>query len=245
MTTLEAGTAVGIEYIPEESRAVAIHEAGHAAAGHVYLKGAESTRLSIRMRGGALGHHQALEKEERFSRFRERGVRAARLGARRDGGGAGVLRRELERRRRRRHERDRAGGVHGRRLGDGPAAVRDHATRGRDGGGSARAHPQALREDRHSDREPHGRRRAVRARTRSHPFSATATSARSSASSSGQAYVAAHNLILANRDAVEQIADVLAARRELFGDELLDLLDEAKLTIPDVDLSEESSWPTM
>ena len=71
MTTLEAGTAVGIEYIPEESRAVAIHEAGHAAAGHVYLKGAESTRLSIRMRGGALGHHQALEKEERFSRFRE------------------------------------------------------------------------------------------------------------------------------------------------------------------------------
>ncbi|HEU5206144.1 MAG TPA: AAA family ATPase, partial [Gaiellaceae bacterium] len=70
MTTLEAGTAVGVEYIPEESRAVAIHEAGHAAAGHVYLKGAESTRLSIRMRGGALGHHQALEKEERFSRFR-------------------------------------------------------------------------------------------------------------------------------------------------------------------------------
>src|SRR5919106_5965701 len=42
MTTLEAGTAVGVEYIPEESRAVAIHEAGHAAAGHVYLKGAES-----------------------------------------------------------------------------------------------------------------------------------------------------------------------------------------------------------
>ena len=70
MTTLEAGTAVGIEYIPDESRAVAIHEAGHAAAGHVYLKGAQSTRLSIRMRGGALGHHQALEKEERFSRFR-------------------------------------------------------------------------------------------------------------------------------------------------------------------------------
>jgi hypothetical protein len=61
----------------------------------------------------------------------------------------------------------------------------------------------------------------------------------------GQAYVAAHNLIVANRDAVEQIADVLSARRELFGDELLDLLEEAKLTIPEVDLSEESSWPTM
>ena len=69
MTTIEAGTAVGVDYIPEESRAVAIHEAGHAAAGHVWMKGAESTRLSIRMRGNSLGHHQALE-EERFGRFR-------------------------------------------------------------------------------------------------------------------------------------------------------------------------------
>jgi hypothetical protein len=61
----------------------------------------------------------------------------------------------------------------------------------------------------------------------------------------GQAYVAAHNLVLANREAVEHIADVLAARRELFGDELLELLDSSKLTVPEVDLSEESSWPTM
>jgi len=61
----------------------------------------------------------------------------------------------------------------------------------------------------------------------------------------GQAYVAAYNLIAANREAVEHIADVLNARRELFGDELLNLLDESKVTIPDVDLSEESSWPTM
>ena len=61
----------------------------------------------------------------------------------------------------------------------------------------------------------------------------------------GQAYVAAYNLIVANREAVEHIADVLNARRELFGDELLNLLDESKISIPDVDLSEEDSWPTM
>ena len=61
----------------------------------------------------------------------------------------------------------------------------------------------------------------------------------------GQAYVAAHNLVVANREAVEHIADVLNARRELFGDELLELLDSKKITIPEVDLSEESSWPTM
>ena len=34
------------------------------------MKGAESTRLSIRRRGSSLGHHQALEKEERFSSWR-------------------------------------------------------------------------------------------------------------------------------------------------------------------------------
>jgi hypothetical protein len=59
----------------------------------------------------------------------------------------------------------------------------------------------------------------------------------------GQAYVAAHNLVLANRDAVGHIADVLQARRELFGDELLELLDGSKLEIPQVDLADESAWP--
>ena len=34
MTTVESGTAINIEDIPEETRAVAIHEAGHAAAAH-------------------------------------------------------------------------------------------------------------------------------------------------------------------------------------------------------------------
>src|SRR6476469_7720449 len=70
MTTVESGTAVDIEYVPDETRAVAVHEAGHALAAHAYLKGAESTRLSIRRRGGSLGHHMALQKEERFSSWR-------------------------------------------------------------------------------------------------------------------------------------------------------------------------------
>src|SRR3954471_12150909 len=58
MTTIESGTAVGVNYIEEESAAVAIHEAGHAVASHVYMNDVLSTRLSIRMRGGSLGHHQ-------------------------------------------------------------------------------------------------------------------------------------------------------------------------------------------
>src|SRR4029079_6333254 len=67
MTTVESGTAINIEYVEDETRAVAIHEAGHAVASHAYMKGAESTRISIRKRGSSLGHHQALQKDERFS----------------------------------------------------------------------------------------------------------------------------------------------------------------------------------
>src|SRR5918994_2831687 len=39
MTSIESGTAIGVEYIASETKAVAIHEAGHAAAGHVFMKG--------------------------------------------------------------------------------------------------------------------------------------------------------------------------------------------------------------
>jgi ATP-dependent Zn protease len=70
LTTLEAGTAVGVEYEPDEALAVARHEAGHAAAAKIYRPEFESSRLSIKMRGSSLGHHQSFEKAERFSRWR-------------------------------------------------------------------------------------------------------------------------------------------------------------------------------
>ena len=244
MTTLEAGTAVGIEYIPEESRAVAIHEAGHAAAGHVYLKGAESTRLSIRMRGGALGHHQALEKEERFSRFRSEefarlvwalGAMAAErvfYGENSNGVGGDVMSVTAQA----------AYMVGASAMGPEPFAI-------------------TPRED---ETQEEARERILKRFEKiglgivnrtggGGPFSENPIGAVLGDQDKraivgqlvGQAYVAAYNLIVANRDAVDHIADVLAARRELFGDELLNLLDEAKITIPDVDLSEESSWPTM
>ena len=244
MTTLEAGTAVGIEYIPEESRAVAIHEAGHAAAGHVYLKGAESTRLSIRMRGGALGHHQALEKEERFSRFRSEefarlvwalGAMAAErvfYGENSNGVGGDVMSVTAQA----------AYMVGASAMGPEPFAV-------------------TPRED-ETDEEARERillrfekigLQIVNRTGGGGPFETDPIGAVLGDKDKraivgqlvGQAYVAAYNLVVHNRDAVEHIADVLNARRELFGDELLNLLDESKITIPDVDLSEESSWPTM
>jgi ATP-dependent Zn protease len=61
----------------------------------------------------------------------------------------------------------------------------------------------------------------------------------------GQAYMAAHHLVLANRDAVDRVADVLVDRRELHGDEVVRLLDAQALRVPEVDLLEENTWPKL
>jgi cell division protease FtsH len=244
MTTLEAGTAVGIEYIPEESRAVAIHEAGHAAAGHAYLKGSESTRLSIRMRGGALGHHQALEKEERFSRFRSEefarlvwalGAMAAErvfYGENSNGVGGDIQSVTAQA----------AYMVGASAMGPEPFAVTP-----RDGESEEEAQERIL------ERFQKIGLQIVNRTSGGGPFAENPIASVMSDQDKraivgqvvGQAYVAAYNLVVSNREPIEHIADVLAARRELFGDELLNLLDESKITIPTVDLSEEGSWPTM
>ncbi|MGE5272435.1 MAG: hypothetical protein ACM3QU_01510, partial [Verrucomicrobiota bacterium] len=244
MTTLEAGTAVGIEYVPEESRAVAIHEAGHAATGHVYLKGAESTRLSIRMRGGALGHHQALEKEERFSRFRSEefarlvwalGAMAAErvfYGENSNGVGGDVMSVTVQA----------AYMVGASAMGPQPFVIEPH-----EGETDEEARERIL------ERFEKIGVQIVNRTSGGGPFAenpvASVLGDRDKRAIAcqlvGQAYVAAYNLVLANREGVEHIADVLAARREIFGDELLALLEESKLELPQVDLSEESSWPTM
>jgi ATP-dependent Zn protease len=244
MTTLEAGTAVGVEYIPEESRAVAIHEAGHAAAGHAYLKGSESTRLSIRMRGGALGHHQALEKEERFSRFRSEefarlvwalGAMAAErvfYGENSNGVGGDI-------------QSVTAQAAY--MVGASAMGPEQFAVKPLEGETDEEAHERILKRF-----EKIGLQ-IVNRTSGGGPFSENPIASVLGDKDKraivgqvvGQAYVAAYNLVVANREAVEHIADVLNARRELFGDELLNLLDESKITIPEVDLSEESSWPTM
>jgi hypothetical protein len=61
----------------------------------------------------------------------------------------------------------------------------------------------------------------------------------------GQAYVIAHNFVKQNRKGVEKIADEVVARREIYGDELLELLKGAKLKPAKVDLLEEASWPML
>jgi hypothetical protein len=244
MTTIESGTAIGIEYIASETRAVAIHEAGHAAAGHVFMKGAESTRLSIRMRGGSLGHHQALEKEERFSRFRSDEM--ARLVWT-----LGAMAAE------RVFYGENSNGV----GGDVQSATAQAAWMV----GASAMGPEPVTVTPLDDESEDDARQRVLQRFETiglqimnrtsggGPFSEDPISGvlrdhdkrRLAAQILGQAYVSAHNLVVHNKDAVEKIADELVARREVFGDELVEILDAAKLKMPEIDYASEDAWPKM
>ena len=243
MTTVESGTAVGIEYIEKETRAVAIHEAGHAVAGHMYMEGAESTRLSIRMRGGALGHHQAREKEERFSRFQSEemaylvwglGAMAAErvfFGENSNGVGGDVMSATAQA----------ALMVGASAMGPEPV----DAVPRLDGESEEQARERVMKRleaigtqimNRTSGGGPFDQ----------NPISGVLSDPdkrRMVAQILGQAYLKAYNVMLTNREAVERIASELIERKEIYGDELVDLLERAELQPPHIDLREERVWP--
>ncbi len=55
----------------------------------------------------------------------------------------------------------------------------------------------------------------------------------------------AYNLILHNREAVERIANIVIEKKEIFGDELVRFLDEQSFEKPEIDWTDEASWPNM
>jgi ATP-dependent Zn protease len=61
----------------------------------------------------------------------------------------------------------------------------------------------------------------------------------------GLAYVAAYNTIRINKEAVERIAETLIERHDLYGNELVALLDSQNLKRPELDLTAEESWPAL
>jgi ATP-dependent Zn protease len=243
MTTVETGTAQNIEYIQEETRAVAIHEAGHAAAGHIYLeKDVLSTRLSIRKRGGSLGHYQSMEKDERFSHFRSRvmGSLVMTLGAM---AAEHVFYGENSQ------------GV----SGDVASATATAAAMvGIWAMGPDPVHISgSLELD--EDVEAVLRRlerigSAIMNRAGSpgmfgdNPVGAVLASPdkkQAAAQILGQAYVTAYALMDCNRPAIEAIADTLIERKELHGDEVGALLDRVGLQRPALDLMDPATWPAV
>ncbi|HEY1564697.1 MAG TPA: AAA family ATPase [Gaiellaceae bacterium] len=246
MTTLESGTAVNVRYPDHELRAVAIHEAGHAVTGHVYRPDLESSRLSTRMRGGSLGHHQMFEREERFSRWQheEMGTLIHVLGAmaaenvfygENTGGVGGDLQTAT----------DTAAWMVG-TAGMRPFQVElnGNVPEGED--------PDEVREQIMQRFERIGRTLMNRTRG-SADFHADPIAAilrdpfKNSVAAQilGQAYVIAVNLVAANRAAVEAIATHLAEKRELYGDELVELLDAQQLVEPELDYTKDETWPKM
>jgi ATP-dependent Zn protease len=245
MTTIESGTAVRIEYVPEETRATAIHEAGHAVASHVYSPGHLSTRLSIRMRGNSMGHHQSMEKEERFSSWRSEqvaylihvlGAMAAErvfYGENSVGVGGDV-----------RMATRRAAYMVG-LCGMGPEPV--------DLCGKV---PDAEVEQREEELMRRLEKIGMQIMNRSMASEMMApdplavvlndpTKRRDAAILLGQAYITAKRLIEDNRDGVEAVADELVVRRELYGDEVTTLLDRQRLTKPQIEYTDDAIWPKL
>jgi len=59
----------------------------------------------------------------------------------------------------------------------------------------------------------------------------------------GQAFATAYVFIQHNRDAVERIAEAVLEKQELYGDELVQLLNSVGLQEPQIDWTNEESWP--
>ena len=246
MTVIESGTAVSVNYTEDETRAVALHEAGHAAAAHVYRPQIESSRLSIKMRGGSLGHHMFFQKEERFSAFQSElfgdlihtlGAMAAEIvffGENSVGvggdlqsatwraafmvGASGMSPPPLD--------------LQGRKFAD----ESEEQTRQRvikrfedigirllnrtSGGGPMQADPIS----------------SVLGDPRKRAYAAQFL---------GQAFVTAYNLIRLNKDKIERVAERVIEKKEIYGDDLVRLLDAQNFERPAIDWTAEETWPSM
>ena len=242
LTTLDAGTAIGSEHVGIEKRAVAIHEAGHAATGHLYVKGSESARLTIKKRGETGGHHWMIQKEDRMFAFQHEmfadvvhtlGAMAAErvfYGENTSGVGGDVMSVTWRTARM----------VGGAAMGPQPFTVTP-----REGQTEEEARAEVLRRF---------ERIGLQIMSRSGgggPFDSDPVGGALSDPSKralaaqilGQGYVTAHNAARQNREAIGRIADALEVRLEIMGDELLELLDSVGLRIPEFDLADEDSWP--
>ncbi|HEX6713300.1 MAG TPA: AAA family ATPase, partial [Thermoleophilaceae bacterium] len=243
MTTVESGTAVGIEYLAEDTRAVAIHEAGHALASHVYMQDLQSTRLSIRMRGSSLGHHQAAEKDERFSHWRHRefGELVWILGA--------MAAEHC-------FYNENSTGV----SGDVQSATATAALMA--GVWAMGPEPIEFKEKLGPVREKQERERIMESFERlgtqimnrmssaspmqGDPIGAVLADPEKKKTAAlllGQAYIAAYNTVDQNRRQVEQIAEELIERKEMHGDEVVDLLERVGIRKPDIDYLDPKAWP--
>ncbi len=246
MTVIESGTAVGVQYTAHETRAVAIHEAGHAAAAHAYRPEIESSRLSIRMRGGSLGHHQFFDREERFSRWQSEdagdlihtvGSMAAEHvfygeNSRGVGGDLGMA-------------TARAATMVG-VWGMAPAPI-DVSVANFDDKTTEETQERIKQRFQSIGMRLMNRTRGS-ADFHADPIASVLRDPYKAALAAqflGQAFVTAYAFVLQNRDKVEKIAAEVEEKKEIFGDDLNRLLDSVHLQRPEIDWMKEETWPQM
>jgi cell division protease FtsH len=239
MSVTESGAAINVKYVEHETRAVAIHEAGHAAAAHVYRPEVESSRLSIRMRPGSLGHHQSFQREERFTQWHHEY-----FGDLVHGLGAMAAEHVFY--------GENASGV----SGDLETATVQSAVMS----GIAAMGLQKFDDETSEETEKRLKERFEKIglqlmnRTRgSADYHADAIASIQgdpfkraiSAQILGQAFVTAYNFIAQNKDKVEALANELVEKRELYGDELIEILDKQNFQKPQIDWEKDETWPRM
>jgi hypothetical protein len=61
----------------------------------------------------------------------------------------------------------------------------------------------------------------------------------------GEAFATAYNFVRENKDGVERVANTLIEKEEIYGDELVQLLDAQNLKKPELDWTKEETWPPM
>jgi ATP-dependent Zn protease len=61
----------------------------------------------------------------------------------------------------------------------------------------------------------------------------------------GQAFVTAYNFIAQNKDKVEELANQLVEKREIYGDDLIEILDKQNFQKPTIDWDKDETWPRM
>ena len=245
MTTVESGVAIGQPYPKHEERSIAVHEAGHAVCGHLFAENVMSTRLSIRKRGSSGGHHQAMHIEDRFVDWRSEEV-AELIWV------LGAMAAEYV-----------FYGQNTTGVGGDIGSATNQACRMV--GFSAMAPSPIDLSDRIADKE---RREEEEERVMErfekigaqlmhrsgggmmdgNPFAATLSDPMKRklvAGLLGQAFVIAYCTVKLNHDGVDRVATRLVSEGEMYGDDVVELLDSAELRKPDIDVLDEDTWPVI
>ncbi len=226
MANIEAGLAEPVRYTDREALATARHEVGHAVANRFFLPEMKSVRLSIRKRAGSLGHHQAVEAQETFSKFR-----SALAGDIRWGLGSIAVERVFY--------GENSQGVSGDLLSATTIAAQMVGLWGM--GPDMRNDEDSLRAQMIGERLI-SRAAAAQGQGETSVLAAILNNpgkTRDVAQILGVAYVDAWRLMLKNKDAIDQLAKVLIEKQELVGREIDELLDTVRLVGPEA----ADAWP--